>query len=294
VRRPDFFIVGAPKSGTTAMYDYLRQHPDIFMPEVKEPHFFATDLASPHYIRDESKYLSLFSKAKDEKRAGEASIWYLYSKRAAQEIKDFSTSASIIIMLRSPADMLYSLHSQYLYSGNEEIADFEAALNAEDDRKRGLRVPASPYPVEILFYREIVRYREQVERYLNRFGADHVRVIIFDDFKSELARVYRETCEFLCVSTQFVPEFNILNPNKSVRSRTVRDFMRDLSPTALEIGRALIPSNVRNRLRRLNMRYERRPPMPAELRRRLNKEFAGEVKQLGQLIGRDLSAWCEL
>lgn len=275
------------------MYDYLRQHPDIFMPEVKEPHFFGSDLVSPHYIRDECKYLSLFSKARDEKRAGEASIWYLYSKRAAREIKEFNPSASILVMLRNPVEMLYSLHSQYLYSGNEEMADFDAALEAEDERKRGLRVPDSPYPVEILFYSETVKYSEQVERYLDAFGKDHVRVIIFDDFKEETARVYRETCQFLEVSPEFIPEFNVHNPNKTVRSRAVRDLMRDLSPTALEIGRTLIPSNLRNTVRRLNTKYERRPPMPQEMRRRLNAAFAGEVERLSDLLGRDLSGWAK-
>lgn len=85
MRNPDFFIVGAPKSGTTAMYKYLKQHPDIFMPEVKEIHFFGTDLNSPWFIRDKEKYLSSFSNAKGEKRIGEASAWYLYSKNAADD-----------------------------------------------------------------------------------------------------------------------------------------------------------------------------------------------------------------
>src|SRR3989339_415720 len=137
MRKPDFFIVGAPKSGTTAMCTYLKQHPEIFMPEKKESHFFGTDLNSPRFIRDKKIYLSLFSKAKDERRVGESSVWYLYSKKAASEIKEFSPSASIIIMLRNPVDMLYSQHSQFLYNGNEDIACFEEALNAEQDRRRG-------------------------------------------------------------------------------------------------------------------------------------------------------------
>lgn len=130
-KTPNFFIVGAPKCGTTAMHIYLRQHPEIFMPEKKESHFFGSDLNSQYFIRDREKYLSLFSEAKDVKRIGEASVWYLYSKQAAYEIKEFSPSASIIIMLRNPVDMLYAQHSQFLYNGNENIASFEDALNAE-------------------------------------------------------------------------------------------------------------------------------------------------------------------
>jgi len=149
MRTPDFFIVGAPKCGTTAMSDYLRQHPEIYMPQRKEPHFFGSDLDAPYpyFIRDKEQYFSLFAEAKDEKRVGEASVWYLYSKRAAFEIKEFCPTASIIIMLRNPVDMIYSLHSQRLFTGNEDIPDFEEALEAEEDRKRGLRIPSRTYLV---------------------------------------------------------------------------------------------------------------------------------------------------
>src|SRR5882672_1680365 len=114
MRKPDCFIVGAPRCGTTAMYTYLGQHPEIFMSARKEPHFFGTDLSSPALVRDEQQYLSLFAKAQNEKRAGEASVFYLYSQRAAREIHAFCPSARIIIMLRNPVEMMYSLHSRHL------------------------------------------------------------------------------------------------------------------------------------------------------------------------------------
>ncbi len=114
------------------MYDYLKQHPEIFMPERKEPNFFGTDLGlSPYFIRDEKEYLSLFSGARNEKRVGEASVLYLFSKLAATEIKECNPAASIIIMLRNPVDMIHSLHSQYVYNGWEDIVEFEAALDSE-------------------------------------------------------------------------------------------------------------------------------------------------------------------
>ena len=119
MRKPDFFIVGAPKGGTTAMNAYLGQHPEIFIAERKELHFFGTDLdfSSPRITQEQ--YLSCFSEVQNEKRVGETSVWYLYSKQAAVEIKKFCPSANIIIMLRNPVDMLYSQHSQFLYNGNE-------------------------------------------------------------------------------------------------------------------------------------------------------------------------------
>src|ERR1700687_4738832 len=183
--KPDFFIVGAPKCGTTALYRCLEAHPQIFVPERKEIHHFGTDLYSPTYLRDSNEYLSLFGNAGDAKRIGEASVWYLFSKRAAVEIKDFCGRASIIIMLRNPVDMIYSLHSQHLYNGTEEIQDFAEALDAEEARKRGRRLPKNVPATERLFYREVARYTDQVDRYLKAFGDDNVKVIIYDDFKKE-------------------------------------------------------------------------------------------------------------
>ena len=138
--KPNFFIVGAPKCGTSALYEYLGAHPEIFMSPYKEPHFFGSDLQQ-RWRPTKSQYFSCFAKARDEKRVGEASVHYLYSKCAAAEIKEFCPEARIIIMLRDPVEMLYSLHSQSIFSGNEVINDFEEALEAEADRKLGRRIP---------------------------------------------------------------------------------------------------------------------------------------------------------
>jgi hypothetical protein len=296
LRRPDFFIVGAPKSGTTAMNDYLKRHPEIFMPDRKEPHFFGTDLVAHTFIRDEERYLSLFSGARDEKRVGEASVWYLCSKRAAQEIKELCPSAGIIVMLRDPVEMLHSQHSQFLYNGNEDITDFEAALDAEEDRKRGLRIPRGVQPVEGLFYRESVRYAEQLGRYFEAFGRENVHVIIFDDFEQDTAGVYRRTLEFLDVDdVNFRPEFEIVNPNKRTRSHALRRFLRRPPSPVWALSRIVLPRPLRRRtiegLRRYNVSYEERAPMEPGLERRLRAELAPEVEHLEELLGRDLSGW---
>ena len=141
MRKPDFFIVGAPRSGTTSMKRALWEHPEIFL-VAGAPNFFGTDLYQSGHIVDEEAYLSLFVRAKKEKRVGEKSVSYFMSMRAAAEIKEFQASASIIIMLRNPVDVLYSLHSYHVHTtGHEDILDFEAALEAEEHRRRGLRIP---------------------------------------------------------------------------------------------------------------------------------------------------------
>jgi len=298
MRKPDFFIVGAPKCGTTAMNDYLKQHPEIFVSKKKELHFFGTDLYSPKFIRDKEKYLSFFSAAKNEKRIGEASIWYLYSIIAASEIKEFSPFASIIIMLRNPVDMLYAQHSQFLYNGNEDIVDFETALKAEEHRKLGLRIPPNVHFIESLFYKKTAKYTEQVQRYLNVFGWENVHIIIYDDFKNDIAGIYRETLRFLGVEENFQPDFRVINPNKRIRSKTLQKFLLNPSHITQHFGEVLISrllyQKLLDKLKVLNIKYEPRLPMDPELRRRLLEEFVPEIERLSKLLGRDLTGWSKI
>ena len=131
IKKPDFFIVGAPKCGTTALANYLGQHPDIFMAKQKESHHFATDLIPyDDYWRNRNHYLKIFQEAKENQIIGEASVFYLLSQEAAKNIKKFSPNAKIIIMLRNPVDLLYSHYFQAVYNGRETITDFEKALGA--------------------------------------------------------------------------------------------------------------------------------------------------------------------
>jgi hypothetical protein len=298
MRKPDFFMVGAPKCGTTAMYEFLAQHPEIFLPKTKEIHFFGTDLYSPNYGRELEKYLSLFAGARDKKRVGEASVWYLYSKRASAEIKQFSPSASIIVMLRNPVEMIHSLHSHRLYIGTEDIEDFSEALDAEHERKLGARLPRNPYPIGGLFYREVGSYAAQVQRYFDAFGTEKVKVIIFDDFKADPARASREVFDFLGVSPSFAPRVRVINPNKKVRSKTVRDFLDQPPPSFLRrLARPLTTPQMRHRLfqafRRLNTDYVPRSPIPDRLRLQLQAYFASDVQRVSEMLDRDLTYWCQ-
>lgn len=295
-QRPDFFIVGAPKSGTTAMNEYLRQHPQIFMAEPKDTTFFGSDLnfLQPRISAD--RYRLLFRGANSVIRVGETSVWYLYSKRAAQEIKAFSPDAKIIVMLRNPVDMLYAQHSEFLYNLNEDITSFEEALDAEEDRKRGERIPKQAHLVEGLFYRETAKYAEQLERYFDIFGRENVHIIIFDDFKRDTLRVFCETLGFLGVDSSFRPEFRVINSNKTFRHRALQKFF--ITPPLLlpKILNKITPPPFQGRffvkLMKLNTRYVKRPSLDPILRRRLQAEFQPEVKRLGKLLGYDLSRWC--
>jgi hypothetical protein len=294
MRIPDFFIVGAPKCGTTAMYQYLAEHPEIYTSPAKELHLFGTDLTIWHPRITKERYLFHFSEAKDEKRLGEASVWYLYSRRAAQEIREFSASAGIIIMLRNPVDMLYSLHSQFLADGDETLSDFKAALEAERDRKRGLRVPVRARTAEVLFYRDVAKYTQQVQRYFDAFGRENVHIIIYDDLQQDLAGVYGKTLQFLNVDTNYFPDFRVINPNRRVRAKALRHFIVN-PPRVVRWLAGSVPHRLQRfvveRLTRLSIKYEARPPMDSELRRSLQVECAPEVERLSELLGRDLTLW---
>ncbi len=280
-RIPDFFLVGAPRCGTTSMYTYLKQHPEIYLSVLKEPHFFSTDLSSPpQAVVDETLYRGLFAGAGDEKRLGEGSVWYLESRVAPEAIRGFSPTARILVMLRNPVDMMASLHALYTRTGNEEITDFEEALGAQEDRARGERIPAASYFPEGLIYTRASTYAEKLQRYFSVFGRDRVHAIVFDDFASDPARVYRDTLEFLGVDPGFVPELDIAKATQLIRTKVLRQLVNT-------------PQLIRDKMRGGGKRHTvpRTGPSP-ELRRRLRAACAPDVGALGELIGRDLSAWC--
>jgi len=297
IRKPDFFIVGAPKCGTTALHVYLRQHPDVFMPAEKEHNHFATDLVpatDPYHDRDH--YLKLFAAARTEKRVGETSVFHLFSLDAAKNIHAFNTEAKIIVMLRDPVSWLASYYSQMVYNGDEDIADLEGALAAETPRRRGEGIPANLRFPERLFYRDVGRFALQVARYFDRFGRDAVHVILQDDFAKDPRTIFRQTLEFLGVDPGFEPEFANVNPNKAVRSPWLNDFLRRPPAWAAAPVTALLPRAIRRsmraRVRRANAVVQERAPLDPALRLRLAEELRPDLDRLATLLDRDLSHWC--
>jgi hypothetical protein len=295
MKRPDFFIVGAFKAGTTSLYDYLGQHPQVFLPFHKEPMYFGADLDARYQKMSEQDYLHLFADARADQRVGEASPWYLYSTAAASEISAFSPSARIIVMLRNPVDVMYAQHSQLLFNQREDLADFGAALEAEGERRGGERIPAGALRREALFYRHSVRFAEQLRRYLDVFGRERVHIIVYDDLRDDTAGVVRGTFEFLGVDPTQAVDLGIHNPNRSARLGLVQRLiyrppgpLRRLMPW---LRRFPLAHRVRDMVVAANSQPEDRAPMDPELRRRLTRELAPQVAELGQLIGRDLSAW---
>ncbi len=295
---PDFFIVGAPKCGTTALYTYLQAQPSVFLAP-KELYFFGQDFTFRQARMEADYYASLYREAKSEQLSGDASVWYLYSQTAAKEIHSVNPKAKIIIMLRSPKDLLYSLHSQQLYAGNENIQDFEAALAAEEERKAGKNIPPNiGCPYEGLHYSQVPLFSEQIKRYQTVFPPEQMKIIVYDDFKANTAKVFQEVVSFLGIRADKAIDFARVNPNKRIRFAWLRDVLKQRSPLLIKMAKVLLPSKklrsfVLDKLWSVNTTYEERRPMRKETRERLNEQFKEEVSELSALLERDLMHWIE-
>jgi hypothetical protein len=302
-RTPDFFIVGAPKSGTTSLYDYLSGHPDIYMSPVKEPFYFCPDVlgGAPRrfsHPADEASYLALFDGAGRARRAGEASTRYLVSRVAAELIRDFNPAARAIAMLRNPIDMIYALHGERVSLGLEPIENFSDALDADVDRRAGRRLPAGANPLGAV-YRDTGMYSQQIERWFDALGRDRVLIVVFDDFAVNPARELERVLSFLGVDSSYQPSsLSAVNRSHRLRRGVVRSALR--SPPAQWTAHRLLPAVIgqnstsrlarRFRLSRVNRRPYDREPLPAGIRRELENDFESDVRSLSGLLNRDLGA----
>ena len=294
---PDFFIVGAPRCGTTALYSYLRSHPDVFMPARKEPHFFSTDLDGPTRVREMAEYRALFEPARAGARVGEASVYYLTSREAPGRIRRTCPEAKIVAVLRDPIEQMYSNHRVNHKINVEDEFDFERALGLEEERKAGRRIaPWVEGDVYKLFYRETASYSAQVQRYFDEFGRDRVCVVLYDDLRNDPARVYGGLCRFLDIEPERRMEFAVINENREPRSRWYTSLLRTPPRPLVAAARLLVPRPTRaklmHRLWQASLVSRDREPLRASLRRRLAGEFREEVRRLGRMIDRDLSHWC--
>lgn len=291
---PNFFIVGAPKCGTTALAAYLSEHENLFVSWPKEPHFFATDFPHHRYVTELDAYLGLFASAEQKHVAiGEASVWYLYSEEACINIRQFRSDAKIIVMLRNPVDLVYSLHSQSLYTIDEDEPDFERAWRLQEARRDGKQLPPKCRTPATLQYREIGKLGKQLQRLLQIFSREQVQVIVFDDFVRNTAGVYKETLAFLGVPDDGRQGFPVINESKYNKSLSLGRFLH-YPPQTLQrawlitkgwLGLSFAPGD---RLRGLNTKEARRAPLNQEFRRELLNEFDKDIRLVESLLGREL------
>ena len=290
-RRPDLFIIGAPKCGTTSLYNYLQGHPEVFIPRPKEPNFFAAERYANtrlSYPDDLDRYLALYREAGSARRIGDASTSYLESPDAPARIRDFQLDARIVAMLRDPVEMIHSLHGMRVAQGVEPKADFADALEAER-RRPGFGSLGDQSSVH---YRDRARYADMLPAWFATFGRERVNVIITEDMAADPEPIFVRLLEFLDIDRGYRPptfrRYNTsLHPRSLLVARLTASLPRRKTPdTAFD--HVLLP--VGRLVRRLNRRRDGpRRPMDEGVRQMLREEFRDQVDRLSELLDRDLA-----
>jgi hypothetical protein len=305
VKHPNFFVAGVPKCGTTAIYEYLLSHPNIFLPQSvggsvkqKEPHFFADDLPGIRLFDSEEAYLNLFADATDCHTAvGEASVMYLFSNIALEKIKWKYPESRIIIMLRNPLQAVFSFHQELYNCHTENLAEFSEAWAAQESRALGRNIPKGCPNPNALQYREVFRYAPQLEKLWRIFPREQTMIVVYDDFARDTRRVYQKILRFLNVPDDGRDTFERVNESKRNRSRLLSQLL--FRPPAkvrsaaewLKQKAGIDYTQVAITLTKLNQEPYSRPILPADLQQELKDSFEPDVMQVSRLLDRDFSHW---
>jgi len=294
---PNFLIIGAEKSGTSALYRYLKQHPDIYMSPVKEPGFFSFEedqkpiSAGPaHFttdlITDIEAYQKLFKGVSGEKAIGEATPGYISNPVAPARIKRYIPNAKLIAILRHPAERAYSNYLHALWLGFEPIPDFARALQEEERRIQDGWGKLWRYKRKGFYY-------SLLKRYFDMFDRSQIKVYLYEDFRADPFSVLQDIFLFLEVDKTFVPDTTIKSnvsgvpKNKALHSAVIalnRPSIKKLIPSLLVQG-------LREPIR--NLVLSKPPPLSPRVRRQLIEVYQEDILELQNLIDRDLSRWLE-
>jgi Sulfotransferase family len=309
-RIPEFFVVGHAKSGTTALFDALYRHPQIFMPQNKEPWFLSEEIKmaaeprppgtgwTPATLED---YLALFAGAEPHQRTGEASAVYLWSRTAAGQIAELQPRAKIVAILREPASFLRSLHMQLVQVYVEREKDLRKALELESQR-RERRDGFDSYWPRATMYSEWLTYTSQLRRYHQHFPRERVLVLIYDDYRRDNQSTLRRLQRFLEVDDTVAVKARDANPTVRVRSRRLHELVHSIAvgrgPVARAVrgsATALAPRGIsresaiaiRNRLF-----FSEPEPPDEQLMLEIRRRYRTEVEELSEYLDRDLvSLW---
>ncbi len=291
---PNFLVIGAAKSGTTSLYHYLKQHPQVYMSPTKEPKFFAfegrkLDFRGPGYrtvVTDIEEYRALFAGVSGEKAIGEASAMYLYVPEAADRIRRYVPEARLVAMLRNPVDRAYSAYLHRVREGRERLS-FSEALKEEETRIRDNWRP-------LWHHKRMGFYHAQLTRYYELFSREQIRVYLYEDLNEDPVGMMQSIFRFLEVDDAFVPDTSLRhNVTRIPRSRALQTFIQ--KPNPLEpLIKPFLPEGMRKRIRaNLHNLNLTKPPMPEDIREELTEAYREDILKLQGLIRRDLSSWLE-
>lgn len=302
-RKPNLFIVGAPKCGTSALAEYLKQHPQVFICEPKEPFFWSSDypgLQARHGMDSLERYLSLFENATaSQTMIGEGSTNYLRSEVAIREIMEFNPDAKFIVMLRNPVEVVHAFHSEVSFSYIENEPDFEKAWRLQESRANGKNLPPNCEAPQFLQYSQVASYASQIESFFDLVPEDQRQVIIFDDFKADNAGVFKQTQEFLGLELFHKEEFERVNAAHGHRSKLVAklvldppNWLRPVVEQARKYARQQQGGWI-DQVKHWFRKPQKRTPLSNELRTELADHFRQDVERLSQTLDRDLTHWVD-
>lgn len=299
MKGPNFFIVGAPKSGTTAMADYLDDHDEVFVCKPKEPCYFSTDFAGQQLVSTPEDYAALFREAgPHHKRVGEGSVWYLYSRVALENIRQCNPGARIIVMLRNPIEQVYSMHQELFHRRYETEPDFIAAWRMQGVRKKGEAIPKYCKEARFLQYSAIAKYAAQIARLKQVFPEDQVKIILFDDFRRDTRQVYLDVLDFLGLPDDGRTDFAAKLESRRHKFHWLGTFLINQPPLLISVRNRLKRAlgieriGLRDMVAKYNTVVEKRAPLPPDFVLELKSHFQADVEELSKIIRRDLSHWC--
>ena len=287
MKKVDFFIVGAPKAGTTSLYHYLNEHSEIEMSSQKEPDFFSDQsLQKQKLYYDKNridtleKYNSLFER-EDVILRGDSSVSYLFYEDVPHKIITYNPDAKIIIMLRNPIDRAFS-HYLMDYSLGLISESFETIIQKQSKHKNAN-----------LFYQQYIQvseYTKQIKRYLEVFSMDNIHFIDYEDFKNDTSDVVNSVFLFLGVNDDFQPylkkKYNTYTAPKNSLIRYVYSFVAFRKMVA-----NILSKNLTKTIRNLLFRSDKKPQLTELTRNFLKKHFESDVRELSELLNKDFTKW---
>ncbi|MGI9494219.1 MAG: sulfotransferase family protein [Geminicoccaceae bacterium] len=290
-RFPDFYILGAPKAGTSSLAQYLDERGDVFVSDPKEPRYFADDFADRPF-KDQESYLDLFDEAPEGALLGEGTTDYLVSKTAVDRILDVRPDAKFIAMLRNPVQIVVAMHAQERKNGYETLADPKEAWAAIERRKSGTDVPRLCNEPKRLFYDDRCRLGEQVKRLKDKVAPEQLMIIFMDDFARDTSQIYRQTLAFLGLDDEGRQDFPVVNSRHHIKHPAMIQLWKLGTSVKNKLG---LKTNfgVLNKVQQVGLTSEAAPESGdlETFRQELRDYFYPDIDLLGQLTDRDLSGW---
>ena len=288
--KPTFFIIGAPKCGTTSLHHYLSNHSQITMSVPKEPHYFSTDIKNGG-IRNKEEYLDCFSHSDNKTVAiGESSTLYLYSRVAVQKIYDYDKRSKFIVMVRNPIEIAQSFHQVALKVFGETETNFQKAWLLEKNRKAGKKIPKGCIDSQLILYGNIAKIGQQIERFISYISRENIHFIVYDDFKKFTKHEYVKVLKFLEVDSEVPMNFPLHNKSRRIKSETVTRLTNYASSLKKRLN-IKTRFNVANKIHKVNVTDQPLNKLPKHFLLKMDKYFQHDFNLISEFVNKDLSKW---